>query len=102
MDGITDSMDTNLSKLQETVKDRGAWVLQSMRSQRVRPDLATEQQTVRSLGLKGERRGREGRNGKKEGQKTHFNGEEALGVQTPARSYQKSKRVPEKHLFLLY
>ena len=24
-DGITDSMDTNLSKLGETVKDRGAW-----------------------------------------------------------------------------
>ena len=25
LDGIPDSMDTNLSKLQETVKDRGAW-----------------------------------------------------------------------------
>ena len=25
MDGITDSMDMNLSKLQETVKNRGAW-----------------------------------------------------------------------------
>ena len=25
LDGITDSMDMNFSKLQETVKDRGAW-----------------------------------------------------------------------------
>ena len=25
LDGIIDSMDMNLSKLQETVKDRGAW-----------------------------------------------------------------------------
>ena len=25
LDGITDSMDMNLSKLQETVKDRGPW-----------------------------------------------------------------------------
>ena len=25
LDSITDSMDTNLSKLQETVEDRGAW-----------------------------------------------------------------------------
>ena len=27
LDSITDSMDMNLSKLQETAKDRGAWRL---------------------------------------------------------------------------
>ena len=37
-------MDMNLSQLQETVEDRGAWVLQSVGSQRVGHDLATEQQ----------------------------------------------------------
>ena len=41
-DRITDSMDMNLSKLRETVEDTGAW--QSMGSQRVAHDLATEQQ----------------------------------------------------------
>ena len=44
LDGITDLMDMNLSKLQEIVADRGAGVLQSMGLQRVGQDLATEQQ----------------------------------------------------------
>ena len=35
LDSITDSMDTNLSKRQEIVKNRGKWLLQSEGSQRV-------------------------------------------------------------------
>ena len=35
LDGIADSMDMSLSKLQEMVKDRKPGVLQSMGSQRV-------------------------------------------------------------------
>ena len=42
LDGITDSMDMSLSKLQELVMDREAGVLQSMRSQRVGHDWVTE------------------------------------------------------------
>ena len=39
LDSISDSMDMNLSKLQEIVKDRGAWgMLQSRGSQRVGHD----------------------------------------------------------------
>ena len=44
-ESITDSMDMNLSKLQEIVMDREPGVLQSMGSQRVRHDLAIKQQT---------------------------------------------------------
>ena len=45
LDGITDSMDMSLSKLQETLKDRGAWHSAAMGSQRVRLNLVTEQQS---------------------------------------------------------
>ena len=44
LDSITNSMDINLSKLQEIVEDRGAGVLPSLSSQRVRHYLVTEQQ----------------------------------------------------------
>ena len=51
MNGITDSMNKNLSKLWEIVKDRGAWcartgepgMLQFLELQRVRLNLVTEQ-----------------------------------------------------------
>ena len=43
LDGITESMDMNLSKLQETVEERGAWHA-AVYGVTVRQDLATEQQ----------------------------------------------------------
>ena len=42
-DNITDSMNMNLSKLQETVEDRGGWYAQFMGLQRFGHDLGTGQ-----------------------------------------------------------
>lgn len=44
LDGVTDSVDVNLSRLLETVAERGAQELQATGSQRVGHDLPTEQQ----------------------------------------------------------
>ena len=44
LDGITDSKDMTLSKLQEIMEDRGAWHAAVHGLQRVRHILATEQQ----------------------------------------------------------
>ena len=43
LESITDSLDMNLHKLQEIVKDREPGVLQSMGSQSVRHNLVTKQ-----------------------------------------------------------
>ena len=45
LDSITDSMDTNLSKLWEAVKDRGAWHAVA-HGVTVRHNLATQQQQL--------------------------------------------------------
>ena len=46
LDGITDSMDMSLSKFQEIERTGKPGVLQFMGPQRVRHDLATEQQQL--------------------------------------------------------
>ena len=43
LDSIIDSMDMNLNKLQEIVKDREVFMLQSVGLQRVGPYCVTEQ-----------------------------------------------------------
>ena len=45
-DSITNSMDMNLSKLWEIVKDRKTWCAGVHRLQGIRHDLATEQQQI--------------------------------------------------------
>ena len=49
LDGITDSMDMNLGNLQEVVRAGKPSILQSVGLQRVRHDLATEQQSFQLL-----------------------------------------------------
>ena len=43
LDGIINTIDRSLSKLREMVKDRETWRAAVQRSQRVRHNLATEQ-----------------------------------------------------------
>ena len=49
LDSITNSMDMNLSKLQRTVKDKGAWHAAFYGLQRVKHNLMTEQQQNTTL-----------------------------------------------------
>ena len=52
LDSITDSMDMNFRKLQELVKDREAWNAAVLGLQRVRHDLAEQQQGRQTINQK--------------------------------------------------
>ena len=49
LDGITDSMDMNLSKLWEILEDKGVWYGTVQGLQRVRHDVVTQQQLLASF-----------------------------------------------------
>ena len=53
LDGITDSMDMNLSKFQEIVEDREVWCDAVYGSQRARHTLVTKQQRETQIGKLG-------------------------------------------------
>ena len=53
LDGITDSMDMNLSKFQEIAEDREVWCVAVYGSQRARHTLVTKQQRETQIGKLG-------------------------------------------------